>query len=217
MGIDANEQLEYFSAVQYRDALHPVVLAYAAPKIDYVLRNTSLESRSTILDLACGNGVFTHHLKRISASTVGLDLSSHLLAQNPSGRRVCGDAVTLPFADDAFDLVFEANLLHHVPDREHVLREMRRVSRRYVAFVEPNWLNPIMFLFALAVPAERGLLKSSARSLMDLVRVSGLRPIFITTTGMISQNNTPAFLLPFLKRFDTQIWWGEYCVMVAEK
>jgi hypothetical protein len=37
------------------------------------------------------------------------------------------------------------------------------------------------------------------------------------TTGLISQNNTPSMFLPFLKRFDKEIWYGEYIILVAEK
>lgn len=72
-------------------------------------------------------------------------------------------------------------------------------------------------LFSLVVPAERGGLRSSEQSLKRLVERCGLRCRAALTTGMISQNNTPGFLVPWLKRFDRQIWWGEYTVLVAEK
>lgn len=135
-------------------------------------------------------------------------MSSHLLAENRYGRLVCGDAHVLPFSDESFDVVFEANLLHHVTDPAAVIEQMKRVSCRCLVFVEPNRLNPLMFLFSLAVPAERGVLRSSERALKDLVERCGLRFRSALTTGMISQNNTPGFLVPWLKRFDRQIWWG---------
>ena len=47
--------------------------------------------------------------------------------------------------------------------------------------------------------------------------VAGVRVVACRTTGMISQNNTPQALIPLLRRFDRQIWWGEYIVVVAEK
>ena len=209
--------MSYFNRVQYRDPLERVVTAYASPKIDYIRRVVSLDNRSSILDLACGNGVFTYHLSGISHFVVGLDLSDHLLLQNRYGQRVCADAHGLPFSDGSFDVVFEANLLHHVEDRDPIIAEMKRVSRRYLVFVEPNRYNPLMFLFSLAVPAERGGLKSSARALKELVESNGLRCRSAMTTGMISQNNTPEFLVPFLQRFDRQIWWGEYTILIAEE
>jgi hypothetical protein len=37
------------------------------------------------------------------------------------------------------------------------------------------------------------------------------------TAGMISQNNIPQFMLPVLKRFDREIWYGECVNVIAEK
>lgn len=217
MEVNRDKQLDYFSGVEYREPTHPVVMAYALPKINYVLKKITLPPSAKILDVGCGGGVFTHHLCRVSDFVVGLDFSAHLLAQNQHTLKACGDAINLPFADGSFEMVFEANLLHHVTDRESVMAAMKRVTRRFVVLIEPNRLNPVMFAFSLAVPAERGGLNSSARTLKRLVEKSGLTCLSVMTTGMISQNNTPEFLLPFLKRFDKEIAWGEYVVLIAEK
>ncbi|HXM20888.1 MAG TPA: class I SAM-dependent methyltransferase [Terriglobales bacterium] len=217
MGVNRDKQLDYFSGVGYREPTHPVVMAYALPKIAYVLKKITLPSNARILDVGCGGGVFTHHLCRISDFVIGLDFSTHLLARNQHTLKVCGNAANLPFADRSFDMVFEANLLHHVTDRQNVIAAMKRVTRRYVVLIEPNRLNPVMFAFSLAVRAERGGLNSSARMLRRLVEESGLKCLSAMTTGMISQNNTPEFLVPFLKRFDKEITWGEYVVLIAEK
>jgi len=147
----------------------------------------------------------------------GLDYSRHLLGQNAHSCLVCGDATSLPFPDGNFEVVFEANLLHHVADRERVIREMARTSRRYVVLLEPNRYNPLMFAFSLAVRAERGGLKSCMSRLDAEVTRCGLQVVKTLTTGMISQNNTPSQLVPMLKRFDRPIWWGEYLVLIAEK
>jgi hypothetical protein len=74
-----------------------------------------------------------------------------------------------------------------------------------------------MLAFFLLVRAERGGLKSCAKSLEGDLHRCGLRIVSSLTTGMISQNNTPTMLIPLLQRFDRQIWWGEYVVIVAEK
>jgi len=147
----------------------------------------------------------------------GLDFSTHLLNQNANSRLVCGDATSLPFPAASFDLVFEANLLHHVQHPTTVLREMHRVSRKYVVVLEPNRYNPLMFGFSIVVPAERGGLRSCLKRLRQDLSGMGLRLLASITTGMISQNNTPRMLVSMLRRFDRQIWWGEYNVIVAEK
>lgn len=208
-------QAEYFSSVAYRSPDHPVVRAYAEPKLDFIRRYVPLSG--CILDLGCGNGIFSQRLAREGAFVTGLDLSSHLLAQNPHRILTRGDATMLPFGDGSFDVVFEANLLHHVPDRDRVVREMCRVSRKHVILLEPNRHNPLMLAFSAVVAAERGGLKSSAKRLRQELAGAGMRVVACRTTGMISQNNTPQALIPLLQRFDRQIWWGEYIVVVAEK
>ncbi|MGO9061827.1 MAG: class I SAM-dependent methyltransferase [Candidatus Binataceae bacterium] len=208
-------QSTYFNNVQYRDPFHPVVEAYAAPKIDFIRRHVRLEGR--ILDVGSGNGIFAARFAQTGALVVGIDSSYPLLQQNPHRRLICADATRLPFPDASFDLVFEANVLHHVPDRELVVREMNRVCRRHIVLVEPNLYNPLMLVFFLLVRAERGGLKSRVGRLQRELKNSGLRVIASHTTGMISQNNTPERLLPWLRRFDRPIWWGEYIVMIAEK
>jgi SAM-dependent methyltransferase len=208
-------QSEYFEGVEYRDPYHPAVTAYAEPKIEFIEKHVPLQGN--ILDLGCGNGIFTKRLTRAGASVIGLDLSRRLLGQNPHEMLICGDASKLPFEDRTFDVVFEANVLHHVPDRARVVGEMHRVSRRYVVLLEPNRYNPLMFCFSLVVRAEHGGLKSCVTRLGDEVRRFGMQPVACLTTGMISQNNTPMSVISFLKRFDRQIWWGEYIVLVAEK
>jgi hypothetical protein len=83
--------------------------------------------------------------------------------------------------------------------------------------LEPNRYNPLMFALSIAVRAERGVLKSCLSRLDSEVARCGLRVVKTLTTGMISQNNTPAPLVPMLKRFDRPIWWGEYLILITEK
>ena len=211
--ITRGSQEEYFSGVRYRDPENPAVRAYAEPKLDFIQRHLSLKGH--ILDVGCGNGVFTSRLARAGAQVTGLDFSRQLLAQNRHPFLTCADVTALPFAPATFDIAFEANVLHHVPDRLSVIREMARVSRRHVILLEPNRYNPLMFGFSVLVAAERGGLKSCLHRLETELRQAGLRLQASITTGMISQNNTPEILIPFLKRFDRQVWWGEYIIVIA--
>jgi len=193
-------QRSYFSRIVYRDPRDPVVSAYADPKLKFLWDHVKTDGG--ILDVGCGNGTFTLRLSQWSATVVGLDQSLHLLSHNAHKPLVVGDSTSLPFRSGAFDLVFEANVLHHVGERSGMVRELARVSRRYVAILEPNRINPVMFLFALLVRAERGVLASSVGRLTSEIGEAGLRMRACITTGMISQNNTPRFLIPVLRRFD---------------
>ena len=207
----------YFEKVKYRLPQHPVIEAYVRPKLDYISRVVPLGRTTSLLDVGCGNGVFTYYFQQLCGFVTGLDNSRNMLAENPCPRVVQCGATDLPFRDSSFDVAFEANLLHHVEDRTKVVREMARVSRRWVVLIEPNRYNPLMLAFGLVVPAERGLLTSTKASNLGILRCVGLKPIAWMTTGMISQNNTPSALLPLLKVFDREIWYGEYVVLIAEK
>src|SRR5207244_76169 len=133
----------YWSQASYRPPDHPVVAAYAEPKMEFIRKHIPLEGRN-VLDVACGNGLFTVRLARTARSVVGVDLSAHMLASNPHPWRVQASAMALPCGDESFDVVFEANLLHHVDDPEQAVRELARCSRRHLALVEPNRWNPLM-------------------------------------------------------------------------
>ncbi|HYC01047.1 MAG TPA: class I SAM-dependent methyltransferase [Candidatus Limnocylindrales bacterium] len=96
----------------------------------------------TVLDVACGNGRWSDVLARgRGRSLVDLDISAVALEaarQSKNGTNirgyVRGDAGTLPFSPQSFDLVVCLEFLCHVrgPGRLRALREMRRVSRRWV-------------------------------------------------------------------------------------
>jgi SAM-dependent methyltransferase len=83
------------------------------------------------LDVACGTGFVTRHLR---GDVTGLDQSATMVAiaedRLGGGRAVQADAVPLPFADGAFDRVFTANFYSHLlaPERAPFLTEARRVA-----------------------------------------------------------------------------------------
>jgi demethylmenaquinone methyltransferase/2-methoxy-6-polyprenyl-1,4-benzoquinol methylase len=87
------------------------------------------------LDVACGTGFLTRHLP---GEVVGLDASERMLTlarrQAPAARFVRGDALTLPFEEDAFDRVFASYFYCHLEDagRRRFLAEARRVAPELV-------------------------------------------------------------------------------------
>lgn len=127
------------------------------------------------------------------------------------------NAEALPFPDASFDVAFEANLLHHVPNPAKVIGEMARVSKEAVVVIEPKRNNPVMFAFSLLVAAERGGLRFTRRFLEDLLSASDLNVLYFWATGMISQNNTPRLLVPLLQLFDVDFFLGEYHVSITAK
>jgi ubiquinone/menaquinone biosynthesis C-methylase UbiE len=60
------------------------------------------------------------------------------MAVCPDARGVVASAYDLPWADDQFDLVLTMEVLEHLEDPQRALREIARVSRRYVIASVPN-------------------------------------------------------------------------------
>jgi SAM-dependent methyltransferase len=91
-----------------------------------------------VLDLGCGTGRAFDALRAAvgaSGTVVGLDLTPEMLAaatdaaRRGAGSLVLGDARQLPFTTGAFDTVFAAGLLPHLPDPANGLTELARVVR----------------------------------------------------------------------------------------
>lgn len=214
--VTGKAQDQYWKRVGYRDSADAVMQAFALPKLEFIRQYVELAD-ARLLDVGCGNGAFTRLFAQVCRYVVGVDYSEHILLSNPGGALLRGRAEELPFRDGAFDVVFVANLLHHSADPSAVVREASRVARQHVVLLEPNRLNPLMFLFSVVVREERGGLRSSRRFLTHVLQDHGCRVIRCAAMGMISQNKTPELLVPFLKRFDREIAWGKYLVAIGEK
>lgn len=87
------------------------------------------------LDVACGSGFLTRHLRGFA---VGLDQSRAMvaLAQSrlPDGLAMIGDALDLPFADSSFKRVLSGHFYGHLPPDERAvfLAEAKRVGGELV-------------------------------------------------------------------------------------
>lgn len=184
-----------------RAPTHPVVAAYVRGKIRCLSRHVSLSPDTTLLDVGCGNGYFSHHFGAICRVT-GVDFSATMLKMNRLPRKLQMDAGRLGFADRSFDIVFCHALLHHVPDAGQAIREMARVARRHVIILEPNRNNPLMFLFSALVPAERQALRFSLRYLCRLAAANGVAVEAAFSQGLIAQNRLPRALLPLFVHLD---------------
>jgi len=87
------------------------------------------------LDVACGTGFLTRHLR---GKITALDQSASMLelarAKVPEGRFVQGDALELPFPDNSFERVMTSFFYGHLQknDRAAFLGEARRVASELV-------------------------------------------------------------------------------------
>jgi SAM-dependent methyltransferase len=84
-----------------------------------------------ILDAGCGTGGNALFLQRYG-SVVGIDAAPEAIERNLMREELLrGSVLSLPFADESFDLVTSFDVLYHrgVPDPTAALRETRRVLR----------------------------------------------------------------------------------------
>ena len=101
-----------------------------------------------VLDLAAGTGWSSKPIADAGALVVPADLSFGMISEGkrqlPELPFVRADALTLPFADDAFDAVTISYGLRNVEDTAGALGEMRRVTRPggtlvVLEFSTPTW------------------------------------------------------------------------------
>jgi ubiquinone/menaquinone biosynthesis C-methylase UbiE len=105
-----------------------------------------LDPPGTLLEVGCGTGHFTRWLEERGWCSTGLDCSPAMLreAQTRGGQRLLlGDALRLPFADRAFDVVALITVLEFLPHPQQALREAWRVARRGLLLGVLNRLSPI--------------------------------------------------------------------------
>ena len=107
-----------------------------APENRFILSHIGNVRGKQLLDLGCGAGENSVYFAKKGAYCTAADYSAGMVkaalkladyySVRISGRIV--DAAAIDFADDTFDIVYAANVLHHV-DAESCLKEVHRVLK----------------------------------------------------------------------------------------
>jgi demethylmenaquinone methyltransferase/2-methoxy-6-polyprenyl-1,4-benzoquinol methylase len=102
-------------------------------EVDQVVRLVRELPEARTLDVACGTGFLTRHLR--GPLVAGIDQSPAMVAiaqdrLGSGGVALVADALALPFADGAFDRVFTGHFYGHLEPRERAafLAEAHRVA-----------------------------------------------------------------------------------------
>ncbi|HEX4306549.1 MAG TPA: class I SAM-dependent methyltransferase [Solirubrobacterales bacterium] len=105
----------------------------------------ALGDAGTVLNVGAGAGSYEPEGREVTA----VEPSAEMIAQRPAGAApvVRASAEALPFEDDGFDAAMALQTVHHWPDMEAGLAEMRRVARRTLILTneagpaDDLWLN----------------------------------------------------------------------------
>lgn len=103
-----------------------------------------LPAAQMVLEVGCGEGFSAQAAlggrpgMRSFGGDLFLDVVREARIRFPSMRYCVLDATRLPFADSCVDVVFSLEVLEHLPDPGAAVRELMRVSRRYVLLSVPN-------------------------------------------------------------------------------
>lgn len=124
-----NRVAKHYEEIRYRKPYSRFYHDWWTSKMLSMVKKECLKGR--ILDNGCGIGINLTHILEESKEIVGLDISQNMCsrAKKRLSKVVQGDSQRLPFESSYFDLVFARSLLHHLPNPERAVSEIRRVLK----------------------------------------------------------------------------------------
>ena len=161
------------------------------PRPDQVLETLSLDKAAEVVDLCCGDGLFTIPLARMVRHITAIDLDPEMLSA-ASNRAVAegitnctfvvGDAYDLvELVPDLADAVLLANTFHGVPEQTRLARAVAAILRPSGRFIVINWhLQPREQTTVLGKPrGPRTEMRMAPDDVAAVVIPSGLRLVHI--------------------------------------
>jgi SAM-dependent methyltransferase len=113
------------------------------PTYEAALERTGVRPGDAVLDVACGVGSFMRLVDERGGVPSGIDASEALIEfarrRLPAADLRVGEMETLPYADDAFDLVAGFNAFFFANDMVAALREAGRVAKPGAPVVIQVW------------------------------------------------------------------------------
>lgn len=109
------------------------------------LEKENLPKNAQILDFGCGSGRTLKMFRSIGyENSIGVDVSSNSMKLCEKNTFILGKDVFLVkengtnFKDRKFDMVFADGVLEHFEDFIPIVREMCRMTKKYVLITQPN-------------------------------------------------------------------------------
>ncbi len=162
------------------------------PRIAEVI-HAALGSAQTVLNVGAGTGSY----EPSDRSVIAVEPSREMIRKRRQGaaEAIQASADALPFADKSFDAAMAILTLHHWPDKEAGLREMRRVTRGPIVLLtfDPShrpWLTDYL-------PELAALDEAQAPAMSDYERWLG--PVRITPV-LVPHDCSDGFLYAYWRR-----------------
>ncbi|MCU0523956.1 MAG: methyltransferase domain-containing protein [Elainella sp. Prado103] len=131
--------------------------ACTAPENRFILRQLGDVRGKRILDLGCGAGENSVYFASQGANCIASDYSPGMVEvalklAETNGVQVQGrviNAMAIDYPDETFDIVYAANLLHHIPDPILTIREAHRILKPggQLCFWDPLRHNPVINVY----------------------------------------------------------------------
>jgi len=101
---------------------------------------------TNVLEVGIGGGLVANYLKSLGVDIKTCDIDGKLKPD------FAGSVENLPFEDNSFDVILCAEVLEHLPFEKFpiALKELNRVSKKYVVLSLPHW--GWTFKFCLKIP-----------------------------------------------------------------
>jgi len=119
--------------------------------LEFLAQTDLLRPQDRILEIGCGIGTVVNELRSKGHDIAGIDISGEAIEY---GRKKYGDirlevqaAETLPYEDEAFEVVLSFDLFEHIAAIDKHISEVRRVLRPggYYLFQTPNRYSNIIY------------------------------------------------------------------------
>jgi ubiquinone/menaquinone biosynthesis C-methylase UbiE len=179
----------------------------------YIFEKIDLKNAGRVLEVGCGTGAILSELPS-QPQIHGLDIDLSALIEcsvhAPTASRVLGNALSLPYPDGTFDVVYSHFLLLWIKDPRRALQEMKRLTRTngsLIAFAEPDYYERVDEPKEL-IPLGRWQTESLIRQGADPGLGAHLAELFfeagipIVETGMIQSSTYEPSLVDWKVEWD---------------